>query len=247
MDMQRKAGADALRRLRTSRGMSWAALAQALRGHAGGLRIARIAAAQTASVQRTIARWESGRSVPDEQYQLLLCHVYARTATGAAAIGPGSDFSALLDALAHLGATSARLSELRAAVTNAVTASGLGLLAFIGAPLRAGLASALADPDRVDEPVMDELATVSDAVNAQIGSVPFVRLHLAQAAVVDACRQLLVGEQPGAIRVRLQDVAGRAFALAARLAFESHDDVAALRLYEEAVQTIGSIELPTAP
>jgi hypothetical protein len=116
-----------------------------------------------------------------------------------------------------------------------VTDTGTSLLAYLGTHLRQHLAAALARPDTVDLPLLDELCAASDAVNAQVGSVPFVRLHLGQAAVVDACRHLLAGEQAPPVRARLCQIASTAYALAARLAFETHDDGAALALYDQAV------------
>lgn len=111
----------------------------------------------------------------------------------------------------------------------------MSLLAFLGASTRSELAGVLARPDSLSLPVLDGLAEASAAVDAQIGAVPFVRLHPAQAAVVEACRHLLLSDSPAALRVALRAVAARAFALAARLAFETCDDTAALELYEEAV------------
>lgn len=237
MDSDRQSGAGALRRLRLSRGWSWSDEARVLRGLARGLHFARIASTTLASIRRTVARWESGETTPGEQYQVLLAHAYARTSTGAVVLGPGSDFAELLNALAHFGIPAARLDEISTLIAAIATDSGMNLLAFLGAPLRDELAAALAEPDGVDIGVLDDLAAVSDRVNQQIGSVPFVRLHLAQTAVVDACRHLLGGHQAEPVRRRLQEAASSAFTLAARLAFETHDDPAALALYEQAVAT----------
>ncbi|QXJ24057.1 hypothetical protein AGRA3207_005308 [Actinomadura graeca] len=239
MDAARRAGAQGLRRLRDSRGLSWGDLAKELRTHACRLRIARIATAQLDSVRRAIARWEAGVSPPDERYQLLLAHVYARSPLGVVALGPGSDFEFLLETLALFGIGRERLEDLRTTVAVSVTDTGTSLLAFLAPPLRNELAGALSRPDDLDLDVVDGLVAATAAVDEQIGSVPFVRLHLAHAAVVDACRQLLLGEQADPVRTGLQVVAGRAFALAARLAFETRDDVAALALYEEAVAAVG--------
>ncbi|WP_157430617.1 hypothetical protein [Actinomadura macra] len=132
-----------------------------------------------------------------------------------------------------------RIRELSTTVARAVMDSGTSLLALLGAPRRADLAGALARPGDLDFAVVEGLQASTDSVNEQIGSVSFVRLHLVQAAVVDACRQLLLGEQAALVRARLQLVAGRAFALAARLVFETRDDAAALALYDEAVAAVG--------
>lgn len=120
-------------------------------------------------------------------------------------------------------------------VTASVTSSGR-LLAFLNPPLRGMLTTALADPATLDLAVVDALGAASAAVDKQIGAVPFVRLHLAQAAIVEACRHLLTGTVPAPVVGPLRRVAAAAFALAARLAFETHDDGAALALYRNAVR-----------
>ncbi|MFC4052867.1 hypothetical protein ACFOY4_24530 [Actinomadura syzygii] len=243
MDGQRKAGARILRRLRITRGWSWTELAEQLRSQARVLRITRIDSAQTASIRRTIARWESAASVPDEQYQILLAHTYARTPAGLTALGGGSDFRELLEALALLGMPSQRIDELTASVAIAVTDMGTNLLAFLGPTMRADMAGVLAGKASLSLSVLEALAETSEAVDAQIGAIPFVRLHLAQAALVDVCRLLLMSDPPAALRSRLRAVAARAFALAARLAFETGDDAAALNLYEEAVAAVEETDL----
>lgn len=206
-----------------------------LRQLARDLHFHRIAANSPASIQRNIARWESGASTPKQQYQVLLAHAFARTATGHASLGPGSDLSALLDAFAEAGATAVWLAELTASVTASVTRTNLNLLAFLSEPLSADLSSALQDPGRVSPALLAELAAANNAVNEQVGSVPFVRLHLAQAAIVDVCRRLLAAPLHDDVHTTLSGVAASAFALAARLAFETHDDASALALYDEAV------------
>ncbi|WP_119731478.1 helix-turn-helix domain-containing protein [Thermomonospora amylolytica] len=227
--------AHVLRRLRLARGWSWTEQARHLRRTARELGFARIGAATTSSVQRTIARWESGRTVPSEQYQVLLAHLYGRTNRGEAALGPGSDFAELLAAFAGMGVDPERLEELTADVAAHVTDRGSGPQMFLSDPLRARLATALADPDTIDVEVVADLGAATDAVDRRIGTMPFARLYLAQTAIVDACRRLLAGEQPPPVRDRLSQVAATAYALAARLAFESHDDATAFALYDEAV------------
>lgn len=222
--------------------MSWGDLAAELRSLASRLRFARIAAARPASIKRTIARWEAGEHPPDERYRVLLAHLYARTPLGAVALGPGSDFQELPAALSSLGVDRDRLDESASFTAAAVTESGTSLLAFLGTRPRRHLAAALARPETVDLPLLDELDAATAAVDAQVGSVPFVRLHLSHAAVVDACRRLPAGEQPPTVRARLRRVAGTAYALAARPAFETHDDGAALALYEQAVSTTGGAD-----
>ncbi|QKW39169.1 hypothetical protein HUT06_38345 [Actinomadura sp. NAK00032] len=236
MDGQRKAGARSLRKLRTVRGWSWTELATQLRFHARTLRIKRIGAAQLSSIRRTIGRWESAASVPDEQYQLLLAHTYARTSTGSVALGPGSDFRELLDTLALMGTIPERLEEIAGTVSAAVTDTGTHLLAFLGAPVHDELAGVLARPESLSLSLLDALAESTRSVDRRIGTVPFMRLYLAQAAAVEACRHLLLGDHPAQLSSRLRSVAACTFGLAARLAFETHDDVAALNMYAQAVE-----------
>ncbi|WP_131740353.1 hypothetical protein [Actinomadura roseirufa] len=180
--------------------------------------------------------------MPDEQYQLTLGLAYARTPLGVIDLGYGSPFQKLLEAFALQGAGTGRLDVLRTSITATATNDGVSLPAFLGASLRAQLAAALARPETLGEPVVVGLSSASDAVDQQVGSVPFVRLHLVQAAIVDACRQLLAREVPTAMRTRLQPVAAGAFALAARLAFETHDDIAAAVLFDKAVAAVGGTD-----
>lgn len=127
------------------------------------------------SVQRTVARWESltDRTSPGERYQFLLAHLYARTPNGTVALGPGSDFAALLDALRHFG-------------------------------------------------------------------TPFVRLQLLLTPIVGTCRRLLRANQTSP-REHLLLLATNAYALSARLAFETRDDVTAMSLYAEAAEAAGGL------
>ncbi|MEI5034195.1 hypothetical protein RB201_20125 [Streptomyces sp. S1A(2023)] len=86
----RAAGAATLKRLRHGRGLSLAGTARALSQTAMALHQPRLPA--VASVQRSVARWESAApTLPDERYQLLLAHLYARTPAGEMSVGPGSD------------------------------------------------------------------------------------------------------------------------------------------------------------
>src|SRR5947208_5320664 len=112
--MDGTAAAYTLRRLRERRGWSWSDLARALASAARDLGIARVAAASQASIRRTVARWERPNhpTMPDEQYQVLLAHLYA-TRDGVPSTGPGSDLEALLGALAEHGAPPARIEQLR--------------------------------------------------------------------------------------------------------------------------------------
>jgi len=229
-----------LRRLRVSRGWSWDQLAGELRDLARQLRFGRIGANSLAGIKRNIARWESGATIPGDQYQVLLAHAYARTPSGSVELGPGSEYRQLLTALAELGVDQPRLDELDRTVGTIATGNGMNLLTFLGGgQLRAQLAEALARRGAIDLPTVHALRAASDAVNQQIGSIPFVRLHLAQSAIVDACRHLLSGDVPELVRPHLRQAASSAYALAARLAFETHDDAAALALYNEAIAAAG--------
>lgn len=164
-----------LRRLREARGWSWSDLARALRDAAHRLAEPAQARQQVSSVQRTVARWESltDRTSPGERYQFLLAHLYARTPNGTVALGPGSDFAALLDALRHFG-------------------------------------------------------------------TPFVRLQLLLTPIVGTCRRLLRANQTSP-REHLLLLATNAYALSARLAFETRDDVTAMSLYAEAAEAAGGL------
>ncbi|WP_155346703.1 hypothetical protein [Acrocarpospora pleiomorpha] len=203
-----------------------------LRDLAQTLQFARIGSNSVASIQRTIARWENGTSTPDDRYQVLLAHAFARTPTGDVSLGPGSDFAVLLNAFEEAGTARQTLDELTAAV--AAVGTDMGLAAFLSEPLRADIARALADGSTMELDILDRLGDASAAVNRQIGTVPFVRLHLAQAAIVEVCRRLLGRHAHTPIRARMVEVAGVTLSLAARLAFENHDDAAALALYDEA-------------
>ncbi len=226
-----------------SRGWSWSDLATQLRALARTLRITRIATIQPSSIRRSIARWESGASTPDEQYRLLLGHAYARTPLGTVALGPGSDFCELLDALAQFGLPDEQLADLADTVRSAASSSGMNLLAFVNGTLRADLAAALARPEGASPELLASLEAAIDTVDAQIGAVPFARLHLAQAVIVDACRYLWQGEHPAPLQAKLRAVTARTYALAGRLAFETHDDATALAFYDEAVTAAGGADL----
>ncbi|MEU6990431.1 hypothetical protein ABZ953_07175 [Streptomyces sp. NPDC046465] len=239
----RAAGASALKRLRRRRGLSLSDTARALIQHARELHQPHLPA--VASVQRSVARWEAARpTMPDERYQLLLAHLYARTPAGQPALGAGSDLAELLDALRLLGESEPRLTELRSTMVRAVTDAGGGMLAFLAPGAQAGLAAALADPSRADEDVVRGLASVVSDVNAQVGSLPFVRLQLMLAPAVEACRRLLAGPSPEPLLPLLRDAAVAACALAGRLAFETRDDAASRALYAEATREAGLLQQP---
>lgn len=237
------AAAAALKRLRTRRGLSLSGLARALNDAARQLSQPHPPA--TASVQRSVARWESARpTVPDERYQLLLGTVYARTAGGQVALGTGSDFAEYLDALGRFGESERRIAELRSAIACAVTDAGCGMLAFLAPWMHAGLAQALKDPSRTEEQVLVGLSAVVSDVNAQVGTLPFVRLQLLLAPVLEACRRLLSGPVPDPLLPGLREVAVSAGTLAGRLAFETRDDAASRALYADATAHAAALADP---
>lgn len=237
------AGAAALKRLRKRRGLSLAGLAQALTDTAQALHQPSLPA--VASVQRSVARWETAKpTMPDERYQLLLAHLYSRTPAGDLALGAGSDFAEYLQALGLLGESERRTAELRTTVLRAATATGGGMLALLAPGIHARLAAALADPSRTDEDTVSGLTAVVADVNAEVGSLPMVRLQLLLAPAVEAARRLLAGPVPGPLLPQLRDVAVAGMTLAGRLAFETRDDAASRALYAEATQEAGHLEQP---
>lgn len=217
------AAAALLRRLRESRGWSWAELARALRDCAGRLHMASLQGRQVGSIQRAIARWESpfDRTNPGQRYQVLLAHLYARQADGTLALDAGSDFAILLEALRRFGATEVRIAALREMVSqDTSTVSPRGA----------------AEPD---QELLRRVHTAVAGINAQIGSVPLVRLQLALAPTVETCRQLLRSTRPSSTEEIL--LAVNALGLAARLAFETTDDETAQALYAEAAGVAGRL------
>jgi transcriptional regulator with XRE-family HTH domain len=239
----RLVGAAALKRLRLSRGWSLAGLARAVIAQAAGL--GQPLDAGVASVQRSVARWESRKApLPGERYQLLLAHLYARGVDGQTSLGAGSDFAELLDALAHLGESERRLGELRTLLVRTATGSGGGLLALLGPQTEHALSAALADPARFDEGLLDALRIAVRDVNGQVGSVPFVRVQLLLAPIVESCRRLLDATVPDPFLPGLRVVATQAYTLGGRLAFETRDDAASRALYAEATAVAGGTGQP---
>ncbi|MGH3903473.1 MAG: hypothetical protein ACRDTE_04685 [Pseudonocardiaceae bacterium] len=228
-----------LRRLREQRGWSWADQARALRAVAERLGVEAVASTQLTSVQRSIARWEStsSRTVAGERYQLLLAHLYARSRSGERAVGAGSDLDTLLTALAHLGVPAERIRELRDLVVRSIGGDEGQILALLADPTRRLVIEALRDPRCLDVELIERLAvSVSDA-DRQIGSVPFVRLQLLLAPVVEVCSRLPDTEP---LRERLGTLRCDAYLLAGRIAFEVRDDAAARRWYTRAVAVAGN-------
>ncbi|XVS65506.1 hypothetical protein ACQPYE_05440 [Actinosynnema sp. CA-299493] len=210
-------GAATLRRLRESRGWSWADLARALRDTARDLGMASPGNLPVASIQRTVARWESptDRTKPGDRYQHLLARIYAKTSAGTWALGTGSDFAILLDALRLFGTSPQRIDRLVDSIAHAGKARPR-------------------TPARPIGDLADHLATTVTILNRQVGSTPFVRLQLQLAPVLNTCRKLLA--HPG-LTVDLLTTAVDAYALGARLAFETRDDETAVALYQDAEAT----------
>ncbi|WP_083752309.1 hypothetical protein [Saccharothrix sp. ALI-22-I] len=216
MAVEGELGAAGLRRLRESRGWSWADLARALRDTARELGMASQSTLPVTSIQRTVARWESptDRTKPGDRYQYLLARIYAKTPTGNWDLGTGSDFAKLLDALRDFGTSPQRIDRLIDSITHARPSPP--------------------NPARVADDLVDHLAVTVADLNQQVGSTPFVRLQLQLAPVLDACRSLLTGSKPA---TDLLILATDAYALAARLAFETRDDDVAMALYRDAEAT----------
>ncbi len=229
-----------LRQLRERRGWSWAEQARALHDVAGRLGVTAVTSTRPASLQRSIARWESTatRTVPGERYQLLLAHLYARSASGRLVLGAGSDLDTLLTALAHLGVPARRIEELRDLVMRSTSVDSDQLLTLLADPTSRLVVEALRDPRRLGIELIDRIgASVSD-VDRQIGSVPFVRLQLLLAPVVEVCRRLPDTEP---LREHLGMVRSQAYLLAGRIAFETRDDATARRCYTRAVEASGAV------
>ncbi|MFF2960489.1 hypothetical protein ACFVT1_16595 [Streptomyces sp. NPDC057963] len=187
-----------------------------------------------ASVQRSVARWESAApTLPDGRYQLLLAHLYGRTPAGQMAVGAGSDLAELLGALLDLGESETRVAALRTALIRTATDTG-GMLSLLDPSAQSELSVALADPSRATEETATVLAAVVADVNSQVGAVPMVRLQLLLAPVLDACRSLQEGPLPGPVADQVRTVAVAACVLAGRLAFENRDDEASRALYAAA-------------
>ncbi|WP_425838930.1 hypothetical protein [Streptomyces fractus] len=239
----RTAGAAALKRLRTRRGLSLSGLAHALLDSATALHLRHMPS--VASVQRNVSRWEAGTAMPDGRYQLLLAHVYARTPGGQASLGASSDLAELLHALGLFGESERQVADARTAVIRAVTdQGGAGMLALLTPGAQDTLAAAIADPSRTDDTVCEALSAAVVNVNSEVGSLPFVRLQLLLSPTVEACRRLLAGPVPVELLPRLRDTAVAASTLAGRLAFETRDDTASRALYREATRQAGELLEP---
>ncbi|WHT22550.1 hypothetical protein N8J89_16250 [Crossiella sp. CA-258035] len=237
----RALGATLLRQLRESRGWSWSELARALCDTGAQLGVTAIALRQRSSVLRAIARWESATAStgPGDRYQFLLAHLYARTPAGQVALGLSSDLHILLDALRAFGVPEARIATLVELVSTSISLEGTDPLTLLSPATHAQVGAALRHPQLLDGQLCRRLADEVAGINGQIGVVPFGRLQVLLAPVVQACRHLLHAGPSVAAGNELRTVAATSFALAARLAFETRDDDAAIRLYEDATGTAG--------
>lgn len=226
----RDVGARLLRQLREGRGWSWADLSRALRDTARLLAITSLTSRQVASIQRTVARWESlgENTCPGDRYQLVLAHLYARTPSGDLALGPGSEFGALLDALRHFGTPPQRVRQLVELVAKGTSGADTDLLRLVSPAIQRA-------SSRPDQDLLHQLRRSVAEINGQVGSTSFIRLQLQLAPVIDGCRRLLRLEHSDP-RDELMLLAADAFALAARLAFETRDDEIADALYVDATR-----------
>ncbi|MFG1949280.1 hypothetical protein [Nonomuraea sp. NPDC048826] len=240
----RRVGAAMLKRLRLARGWSLADTARALVHMA--VQLGQPFDTSLASVQRSVARWESSKApiLPSERYQLLLAHLYARDAHGQMSLGGGSDFAALLEALGHLGEGERRRTELRMLLVRTTTDSGVHLFALLGPPTRRALSAVLTNPSQLDEDLLSALRDAVSDVNGQVGSIPFVRLQLLLAPILESCRRLLELPIPDAFAGQLQLITAQAYQLAGRFAFETRDDDASQTLYAAATHLVGRIGVP---
>ncbi|MFD9824276.1 hypothetical protein [Streptomyces violascens] len=242
----RAVGAAKLKALRHSRGLSLAECARALLAQASSIGHPSRAAPTVAGLQRSVARWESIASptLPDERHQLLLAHLYARTPGDEIVLGPGSDFAEFLNALTYLGASQAWLASLRSTVVRAHTSNGGGLIALLPPEISSMLTSALVRPEWVDERLSAALQSAVTDIGAQFDTLPFARLQLLLAPVVEASRRLLAAPIPEPVQSSLRAVAVSAYTLAGRVAFELRDDVASQALYTEATHEAGLLAVP---
>jgi transcriptional regulator with XRE-family HTH domain len=238
----REAGALLLRQLREARGWSWADLARALRDTARQLAVTSLMHRQVASIRRTIARWESltNRTGPSDRYQFLLAHLYAHTPAGSLALGAGSDFGRLMEALSHFGMPPQRARQLVELITQSSTNDGSEPLALLSPATHSSVAAVLRDQSQLDHELLSRLDESVMAINAQVGSAPFVRLQLQLWPIVETCRRLLLIDHAGP-QDNLLLLATNTYALAARLAFETRDDGTAMSLYADATDVAGRL------
>jgi hypothetical protein len=199
-----------------------------------------VANSPLSTVKRTIARWENDAVCPGERYQFLLSHVFAQH-EGSISIGPGSDLDQLLGLFAQFGIAPERIAELREITAASLTRGGNGLLAYLAPDLSGLLTSALSDPGQADMELADQLATTVADLNGRVGAVPFVRLQVSLAPIIEAFRMLLSAELPAQVGERLLVVATAAYTLAARVAFETHDHASSTDYYSAAFKAAGQL------
>ncbi|MCG8917853.1 hypothetical protein L6E12_18900 [Actinokineospora sp. PR83] len=237
----RDTGARLLRQLRERRGWSWADLARALRDTARGLAVASLMNRQVASIQRTVARWESStdRTSPGDRYQFLLAHLYARTPSGRVALGPRSDFVVLLDALRHFGTPPQRVRQLVDLISQ--EASGSSGEMALPPSTHSSTAVLRGDPSRLDHEALSLLRESVTMIDKQVGLLPFARLQLQLAPVIETCRQVLRLDYASP-QDELVSLAIDAYALGGRLAFETRDDEMATALYADATEVAGRLD-----
>lgn len=238
----RSTGADLLRQLRESRGWSWSDLARALRDTARRLGVASVMDQQVTSIRRTVARWEStnDRTSPGDRYQTLLAHIYARTAGGSTAFGPGSDLATFLEALRHFDVPTARVRQLTTMVSRTMSSPDDEVLALLAPAMYARVSAAMREPTRLGDQLLDQITADVASINRQIGTVPFTRLQLKLAPIVETCRRFANVERLTSSET-LVTLTVDTFSLAGRLAFETHDDATALALYDEATMVAGRL------
>ena len=231
----RQTGARLLRQLRDQRGWSWVDLARAVRGTAQRLGVTSVMTLNLETLRRAVARWENTTNPtgPQTRYRLLLAHLYATTPAGAVALGPGSDFDTYLEALRHFGTAPTHIRELVDLIVQSTTGSRSDPLAMLSPELQSSVTALQRDPRSCDRDVLRAFHGSITAINGEVGAIPFVRLQLRLAPIVQSCRQLLHAELPG-LREKLIVLAADTYALAARMAFETRDDETALALYDEA-------------
>jgi tetratricopeptide (TPR) repeat protein len=226
-----------LKQLRKDRGWSWKQQARVLRELAKKLKIERVAQADVASIERAIARWESG-DYPYKlsgQYQLLLAHAYATSSSGHASVGAGSDLDRLLSAFAAMGIPQEAREFLRVAASNAETAGGQALLAFVTPALQARARDLIETPSQLDAHAIRELGHTLVSIQKAEGFLPFARLQTALIPLVELIKQFLTDDVPSAVRQKLYTVAAKVFAFAGRVAFELYDYDSANAFYDLAL------------
>jgi tetratricopeptide (TPR) repeat protein len=226
-----------LKQLRRDRGWSWKQQARVLRGLAEKLNIERVAQADVASIERAIARWESG-DYPyklSAQYQLLLAHAYATSSSGQASVGPGSDLDRLLSTFAIMGVPQETQEFLRIAASSTETAGGQALLAFVTPALQARARDLIEVPSRLDGDAIRELGHTLVSVQQAEGFLPFARLQTALIPLVELIKRFLNSDVPIPIKNELYVVAAKAFAFAGRVAFELYDYDSANVFYDLAL------------